>query len=50
MYKNNLNVSDVIRSLDWKVNKREYHHLLVLLEYMPLKAALGLMFKSEAEK
>jgi hypothetical protein len=50
MYKNNLNVSDVIRSLDWEVNKREYHHLLVLLDYMPLKAALRLMYKSEAEK
>jgi hypothetical protein len=50
MYKNNLNVSEVTRTLDWDVNKREYHHLLVLLEYMPLKAALGLMFKSEVER
>jgi hypothetical protein len=43
-----MNIAQLSKSLGWKINKKEYHHLLVLIKYLPLNDALKLMLNKEA--
>jgi len=45
--KNNRNIAQLSRDLDWVSHGREYKHLLILLNYMPLNKALTLILSSE---
>jgi len=45
--KNERNIAQLARSLDWKVHGREYKHLLILLNYMSLNKALTLVLNNE---
>lgn len=49
MKNNEMNVAQLAKSLGWKSYKREYHHLLVLIKYMPLNEALKLMLNREVK-
>jgi hypothetical protein len=48
--KKNMNLSQLARNLGWVVRAKEYQHLTILLNYMPLNQALKLLLGKEGEE
>jgi hypothetical protein len=46
-YKENNNVAELARNLGFSSDGTQYHHLLILLNYVSLREALTLVLNSE---